>query len=336
MFFMPLIKSVKNISTSGTSKIIPVTQEIKTLGLDVKDSVIAVLATPGSEEEYALDIASALVNPDSYYVNNRIMTSKDSYPNGQQIENRMTDNSFEDCEQTLRRMTAMQNLIDVMREYTKNKVSGPYAYYNNELHTFVARFDPTEIMSRDLDGSDIKDLISQLDVLKACLDADIFGSSSLFSVQALKQNFARALADANALLECSPGERDDYCKQLNAVWTKEINRIVYCDLFFVGLIVPFYMDDYPDYSCAPVFSVVPAPSYRMAKEDLQNIAKKMINRGMDTYVHVFGPYEKETECSEIVSYLRIKWKLEVGKPGDYETAGWVKAMVDDYNRRMGE
>lgn len=125
MIYMPLVKSIKNIGTSGTSKVIPVTQEIKALGLDVRDSVVAALAVPGSEEDYALNLASAFINPDVFYVNNRIMCCKDRYPNGQCIENRLNSRSFDDCEQAYRRMAAMQDLIDVIREYTKNKVSDP-------------------------------------------------------------------------------------------------------------------------------------------------------------------------------------------------------------------
>ena len=66
MIYMPLVKSIKNIGTSGTSKVIPVTQEIKALGLDVRDSVVAALAVPGSEEDYALNLASAFINPDVF------------------------------------------------------------------------------------------------------------------------------------------------------------------------------------------------------------------------------------------------------------------------------
>lgn len=336
MFFMPLIKSVKNISTSGTSKIIPVTQEIRDLGLDVKQSVVAALAVPGSEDEFALDLAVVFSNPDVYYVNNRIMCSKDRYPNGQRIENRLNDVTSEDCEQAYRRMAAMQDLIDVMREYTKNKISGPYAYYNDELHTFVARFDPRELVYSDEDSSNIKTLIAQLDVLKACLNADVFGISPLKSVQALGKDFDRALKDVDALLHCSSEKRPECCKQLNQIWNEEVNKVVYSNLYYIGCVIPFHMEGYPVYDCFPEFLVLPAPTQRMAREKLQTIAYDRLPTGMDVYFNVFGPYEHETECAEIVSYLKVKWRIEVCVPADNTTMDWVKKTVDGYNDFIGE
>ena len=336
MIFMSLIKNVKKIGTSGTSKVVPVTPEIKALGLDVKDSVVIALAVPGSEGEYALDLASSFTNPDVFYVNNRIMCSKDRYPNGQFIENRLNGKTSDDCRQALRRMTAMQDLIDVMREYTKNKVSGPCAYYNDELHSFVARFDPDDIEQDDDDSEHIRDLISRLDVLKACVESDAFGTSPLDSVKALGKDLDRALSDANALLDCPPENRNECCKHLNDVWNEEVNRIVYNNLYFVGCMIPFHMDDYPVCDCFPEFSVVPAPTLRMAKEKLQKIAQDGLSRELDVYSNVFGPYEDESECAEIVSYLKMKWKIEVGVPADSDTMDWVKNTVDRYNDLEGE
>ncbi len=138
---------------------------------------------PGSEEDYALNLASAFINPDVFYVNNRIMCCKDRYPNGQCIENRLNSRSFDECEQAYRRMSAMQDLIDVMREYTKNKVSGPYSYYNDELHSFVAKFDPDDIVDRDEVGVKIKTLIARMNALKACLETDLFDIAPLDSIR---------------------------------------------------------------------------------------------------------------------------------------------------------
>ena len=333
---MALIKSVKRIGTAGTSKIVPVTQEIKALELGVKDSVVVALAVPGSEEEYALDLASAFTNPDVYYVNNRIMCTKDRYPDGRYIENRLNKKNIENCEQVLRRMTAMQDLIDVMREHTKNKVSGPCAYYNDELHSFVARFDPEEIEYGDDYNSNLKDLIAQMDLLNACLVSDVFKSSPLSSVGVLAKNVARALTDANALLACAPVERDGCIEYLNAVWSEEVSNIVYCDLFFVGCIVQYYSEERPIFRWFPEFMVAPAPTRRMALEKLQNLATDMIDDGNKAAVFVFGPYEDESECRDIVSYLKIKWKVEVNECADEYTATWVKNALNDYNNSIGE
>ena len=77
----------------------------------------------------------------------------------------------------------MQDLIDVMREYTKNKVSGPYSYYNDELHSFVAKFDPDDIVDRDEVGVKIKTLIARMNALKACLETDLFDIAPLDSIR---------------------------------------------------------------------------------------------------------------------------------------------------------
>ena len=336
MIYMPLVKSIKNIGTSGTSKVIPVTQEIKALGLDVRDSVVAALAVPGSEEDYALNLASAFINPDVFYVNNRIMCCKDRYPNGQCIENRLNSRSLDECEQAYRRMAAMQDLIDVMREYTKNKVSGPYSYYNDELHSFIAKFDPDDIVDKDEVGVKIKTLIARMNALKACLETDLFDIAPLDSIRVLRKNFDRALCDADALLRCPPDKREEYCEQLNDVWNEEVNNVIYCDLYFIGLIIPFHMEDYPVYDCFPEFMVIPAPTQRMAKEKLQKTASETVDRGMDFYTNAFGPYENESECKDIVSYLKIKWMIDVGAPADHNTVALVKNMVNEYNIITGE
>lgn len=332
---MPLVKKVKKIGTSGTSKIVPVTKEIEALGLDVKDSVVVALAVPGSDEEYALDLASSFADPDVFYVNNRIMCSKNRYPNGQFIENRLNSKTNEDCKQALRRMTAMQDLIDVMREYTRNKVSGPCAYYNDELHSFVARFIPDEI-TYDGDYDWFGNIDAHLDLIKACVDADVFGRSLLNSVNVLRKDIDRAKCDIDALSGCPPEERDERCKHLNDVWNEEVNNVVYCDLFFIGCICQPDSSAVSSDSCSgPQFVVVPAPTRRMAMEKLKDIAGKTDGRS-GSKVNIFGPYEYESECGDIVSYLRIKWKVEKNAPADVPVVAWIMNALNEYNNSVGE
>lgn len=57
----------------------------------------------------------------------------------------------------------------------------------------------------------------------------------------------------------------------------------------------------------------------MTKEKLQKIASEIIDRGMDFYTNAFGPYENESECNDIASYLKIKWMIEVRIPADHNT-----------------
>ena len=333
---MALIKSVKRIGTAGTSKIVPVTKEIKALKLDVKDSVIVSLAVPGSEEEYALEIASAFVNPDVYYVNNRIMCSKDRYPDGRYIENRLSSRTSDDCEQAFRRLSVMQDFIDVMREFTKNKVAGPYAYYNDELHTFIARFDPDKIAVEDEAATKIKILIAQMDILRACLESDVFSDSGLDSVKHLQGCFDRALSDAAALLDCPPDERDKCREHLNEVWSEEISNIIYCDLFFIGCIIQYHANDLLDRARFPLFVVTPAPTYRMALEKLQELAVDTIGDGMQADIHIFGPFEDESECEDVTSYLKVRWKIEAGISTEQTVTAWVKNALNEYNNSTGE
>lgn len=334
---MPLVKKVKKIGTSGTSKIVPVTKEIEALGLDVKDSVVVALAVPGSDEEYALDLASSFADPDVFYVNNRIMCSKNRYPNGQFIENRLNSKTNEDCKQALRRMTAMQDLIDVMREYTRNKVSGPCAYYNDELHSFVARFDPDEITYED-DGSDwIRNLNVQLELLKACVDSDVFGTSPLNSVNILSKDIDRAMCDVSALLCYSSDDRDEFCKHLNNLWKEEVTNIVYCDFFFIGCICqPNSSEISSDFLSIPHFYVIPAPTQRIARDKLRDIAFREGLKDIGFGVEVFGPYEDESECSDIVSYLRIKWKVDRNAPANALVGTWIMNALNEYNNSVGE
>ncbi len=61
-----------------------------------------------------------------------------------------------------------------------------------------------------------------------------------------------------------------------------------------------------------------------------------VDHGMDSYTNAFGPYENESECKDIVSYLKIKWMIDVGAPADHNTIALVKNMVNEYNIITGE
>lgn len=83
--------------------------------------------------------------------------------------------------------------------------------------------------------------------------------------------------------------------------------------------------------------VIAAPTHRMAKEKLQKIVSETVYRGMDFCTNAFGPYENESECKDIVSYLKIKWMIDVGgAPADHNTIALVKNMVNEYNIITGE
>ena len=333
---MSIQRAVKNIGTSGTSKVIPVSQDVKALGLGPKDSVVAFLAIPGSEEDYALSLASTFVCPDVHYINDGFLNSRDRYPNGQNIENRLNRKTYDECELICRRLTAMQYLIDTMREFTKNRISGPYAYYNDELRTFIAKFDPDDISENDEACRNIKDLMVQINLLRACLNTPLFDFSPLASVKHLQKAMDRALDDAMALFHCSPDEREGFCRHLNDVWREEVSNVIYRDLYFVGLIVPFHSKERPVYDCQPLFSVIPAPTQRLAVEELKRIAVEGSEEDMDYRLCALGPYTDESECSDLVSYLRIKWKMEIGTPADDSTVIWVKNMINEYNVMTGE
>jgi hypothetical protein len=333
---MSILKTVKNIGTSGTSKVIPVSQEVKALGLGPKDSVVAALAIPGSQEDYALSLAATFVNPNVHYINNMILCTKDQYPNGQNIENRLNKNTYDEIEIISRRLTAMQYMIDTMREFTKNKIRGPYAYYKDELRTFIARFDPDDISDPDENSGIIKDLMAQIDLLKACLESPIIDFSPLLSVKSLQKYFDRAMEDAFALFKCAPENRVEYCKHLNEIWSEEVSNIIYRDLYFVGLIVPFHTGESPVYDCPPEFMVIPAPTQRMAKEKVKDLAGETLEDNMDSYVCALGPYTDESECRDLVSYLKLKWKMEVRTPADQSTLSWTKNIINEYNITIRE
>lgn len=176
----------------------------------------------------------------------------------------------------------------------------------------------------------------QINVLRACLNTPLFDFSPLSSVKNLQKDFDRALEDAVALFHCAPAEREELCKHLNEVWSKEVRNVIYRDLYFVGLIVPYHLEDYPVYDCQPEFMVVPAPTQRMANERLQAIADERMEGGLEAYVCALGPYSEESECKDIISYLRIKWKMEIREPADQSTGKWVKNMINEYNVIVGD
>lgn len=200
----------------------------------------------------------------------------------------------------------------------------------------VAKFDPDDIVDKDEVGVKIKTLIVRMNALKACLETDLFDIAPLDSIKVLWKNFDRALCDAYALLRYPPDKREEYCEHLNDVWNEEVNNVIYCDLYFIGPIIPFHTEDYPVYDCFPEFMVIPAPTQRMAKEKLQKTASETVDHGMDSYTNAFGPYENESECKDIVSYLKIKWMIDVGAPADHNTVALVKNMVNEYNIITGE
>ena len=328
---MAIQRSIKNIGVSGTSKIIPISKEASELGLSVKDPVVAFLAAPGSPEDYALSLAGTFCSPNVHYVNERCLTSKDAYPGGAPIQDLLNDSTYEEIQFLWHRLDAMHDMISRMREYTKNKVTGPYAYFNDELRTFIVKFDPDDIKDDDI-TKNIKDLLSQLCLLRDCLDSMLFDMSPLASVKKLQFYFTRSIQDAAALLHCDPEKREELCKELNKAWEEEVSNIVYRDMYFVGLVIPY--QEHPDFKefGQPAFSVVASPTQRMASEKLSSIFINENDLTHETYV--FGPYTEEEECRDLVSYLKLKWKLEIAKDADEDTPIWVKNMINEYNLAM--
>ena len=104
----------------------------------------------------------------------------------------------------------------------------------------------------------------------------------------------------------------------------------------VGLIVPFHKGESPVYDCPPEFMVIPAPTQRMAKERVGELAGETLEDDMDSYVCALGPYTDESECRDLVSYLKLKWKMEVRTPADQSTLSWTKNMINEYNITIGE
>ena len=70
-----------------------------------------------------------------------------------------------------------------------------------------------------------------------------------------------------------------------------------------------------------------APTHRSALENMKSD---------DCRFYALGPYTDEEECRELVSYLKIKWKLEIRAHADEDTVVWVKNTVNDYNIASGE
>ncbi len=322
---MTFKKAVRNITISGTSKIIPVSSEVKELGLGPKDSVVAFLAIPGSLEEYALDLALTFCNPDAYYVNERYMCSRDSYPNGMPVENKFDESNKLDCQVVADRLEALNYMIETMRSFTKTMVSGPVSYYSEDLRTFVAKFDPDEVFDEDEITRNIKKLMAQINVLRACLNTPLFDFSPLSSVKELQRYMDRGLEDVVKLFHCPSEQREELCKKLNDDWKDEVNNIVYHDMYFVGLTIRKDSEGNP--SGRPEFSVVAAPTYRLAVEKIHDES---------TSSYAFGPYMERDECADLVAYLKLKWKLELRSDSDENTVILVKNMINDYNIISGE
>ena len=321
---MPYKKAVRNITISGTSKIIPVSTEVKELGLGPKDTVVAYLAIPGSLEEYALDLATTFCNQGAYYVNEKYLTSKDCNPAGHPFENMLDDTNRTECELIANRLAALNYMIDTMRSYTKTMVSGPYAYYAEDLRTFVAKFDPSELVDDDEVSRNIKNLMTQINVLRACLNTPLFDFSPLDSVKHLQDYMDRALEDAVRLFHCAPEKREEECSRLNQEWQDEVNKVIYRDMYFIGLKMN---RSEGGFTGRPEFSVISAPTHRMALESFSD---------ENSQSYAFGPYMDESECSELVSYLRLKWKLEIKQDSDQSTVVQVKNLINEYNVMSGE
>ncbi len=332
--YMSITLATKNIGTVGTSKMVTVTQEAKELGLDVKDSVVVAFAKPNSQQDYALRLAGAFCNPNALYINDRVLCSADSDHSGQRIENLLNDSNRDELELINNRFIAMQQLIDKIREYTKNEVSGQYAYYSEELRTFLVKFDPDDLSEDDPIAKNIKETLAFLNALEACLKLPIYAHSEIDSVRKLSEYAHRAFQDTVRLHLCEPDKRKDLLKDLNKVWQEEVNNVVYKDLYFVGLVIPYHtVDGNRIFDCNPIIETISAPTPRLANKKILDTHPD--SDGVEHIRYVLGPYDDESECRALVSYLDLKWKMEIKKSADENTAVWVKNTINDYNILMG-
>jgi len=331
---MSISLATKNIGTVGSSKMVTVTQEAKELGLDVKDSIVVAFAKPNSQQDYALRLAGAFCNPNALYINDRVLCSVDCDQTGQKIENLLNDGNRDELELINNRFIAMQQLIDKIREYTKNEISGQYAFYSEELRTFLVKFNPADITEDDLVAKNIKETLAFLNALEACLKLPIFAHSEIESVRKMSEYAHRAFLDAVRLHHCEPDKRKDMLKDLNKSWEEEINNVVYKDLYFVGLVIPYHMvDGIKNFDCDPIIEAIPAPTPRLANKSICSIHPD--SDGVEHIRYVLGPYDDESECKALASYLDLKWKMEIKKPADEDTVIWVKNTINDYNILMG-
>lgn len=331
---MSIIMANKNIGTAGTSKMVTVTQEAKELGLDAKDTITVAFAKPNSPEDYALRLSSTFCNPHAMYINDKILCSKDRDQIGQQIENLLTDSNREELQIINNRFNAMQQLIGKIREFTKSEVAGQYAYYSEELRTFIMKFYPEQVVEEDPFQKKITELLANLDAVEACLKLPVFAHSEIDSVRKMPEYIHRAFFDTVRLLHCEPDKRKEYLRELNRAWQEEINNVVYKDLYYIGLVIPCHVKgDDRIFDCDPIIETIPAPTQRIANKSIRDSYPE--DDGLRNSYYILGPYDEERECRDLVAYLNLKWKMEIKEPADDSTVVWVKNTVNEYNIMMG-